>query len=68
MAWAFGLWFRYLEQMTGLVWLFLGLYLAQVFLLNENSVIRPATAEMPTPAWGVPVGQDSVFHTVDKSM
>lgn len=54
--------------MTGLVWLFLGLYLAQVFLFNENSVIRPATAEMPTPAWGVPVGQDSVFHTVDKSM
>lgn len=64
----FGLGFRCLEQITGVVGLFLGLYLAQVSLLNENSVVRPATAEVPTQPGVLPVGQGSAFHTVHKSM
>lgn len=52
----FGLWFRCPEQIIGVVWLFLGLYLTQLSVLNEKPVVRPAIAEMPTPAWGVPVG------------
>lgn len=52
----FGLWFRCPEQIIGVVWLFLGLYLTQLSVLNEKPVVRPAIAEMPTPAWAVPVG------------
>lgn len=52
----FGLCFRCLEQITGVVWFFLGLYLAQLSFLNEKSVVRAAIAEVPTPAWGVSCG------------